>query len=235
MSIICKGDGECLDSNNYSKKPNVICDHSCIPIKCKNYILCSYQIPEMYIGCMGGKGLCRNCLESFGTWGTMPGGNIGKGILEITNNISCPVCNKDKTCISQPYCNHSLCVECFKECYGYNWKYDVKQPKFPYSEDIELEYEDVELIEDIKNFENKYPLMKIYNKEWDKWRDNEMVEYSKIKNTFMICPICHITKEIKYNQIIENKEIIKKSFRILKKHWLMVKYKDNEDNNIKDK
>ena len=43
--------------------------------------------------------------------------------------------------------------------------------------------------------------MKIYNKECNKWKYNEEEEYSKIEDTFMICPICHITKEIKYNQI----------------------------------
>jgi hypothetical protein len=65
----------------------------------------------------------------------------------MTNNMVCPVCNEEKTYISQLYCNHSLCVECFKDCYGYNYreKYEmnVERPIFPYSKDIELEYEDI--------------------------------------------------------------------------------------------
>ena len=210
MSRICKGDGECLqqyDEHDYIKQSDVICNHNCIPIKCKNYILCNQQFPEMYIGCWGGEGLCRGCHESFGTWGKMPKGNIGKGILEITNNIQCPVCNKEKTCISQPYCNHSLCVECFKECYGYNWEYDIEEPNFPYSKDIELEYEDFNYKEEIEEFEKKYPLMINYNIECDKWHDDSIKEYCKIKDTLGICPICHITKENKYNQIIETKEL----------------------------
>lgn len=201
MSKICKGDGECLiqnDINNYIKDDDFICNHYCIPIKCKNYFLCGDKFPEMYIGCWGGKGLCRIC----------------------------PVYNKEKTCISQPYCNHLLCIECFKEWYGLNWEYNVEQPNFPYSEDIKLEYED--FTEDIKIFENKYPLMKKYNEELNKWFVDETEEYIKIKHIFRICPICNITKEIKYNQIIENNEIYKKCFKIFKKNWLMKKYEDNK-------
>jgi hypothetical protein len=70
----CKGDGECLQQDNeydYIKKSDVICNHNCIPIKCKNYILCNQQFPEMYIGCwqfLHNKGLCINCHMLFGTW-----------------------------------------------------------------------------------------------------------------------------------------------------------------------
>jgi hypothetical protein len=145
------------------------------------------------------------------------------GILESTN-ILCPVCNENKICISQPYCNHSLCVECFKECYGDNWEYDVEEPEFPYSEDIELEYEDVNYREEIDKFEKKYPLMKKYSEECDKWHDDKIEAWRKIKHLFSICPICKITKEIKYNQILEKNEILRKYFNIFKKKWLIEKY-----------
>jgi hypothetical protein len=230
MNNSCKGNGECLVQsfeNDYIKRNDIICNHSCVPLKCKNYILCGSKCPEMYVGSWGGKGLCMSCHESFGTWGVMPKGNIGKGILEITNNIECPICLEEKECISQPYCNHSLCVECFKECYGYNWEYDVPRPKFPYSEDIELEYEDYNTREEIEIFENKYPLMKKYHEEYDKWHDDKIIAYRKIKHIFCICPLCRITKEIKYNQILEYNIIYKKCFNILKKNWLMKKYGDN--------
>ena len=44
MTRICNGVSEYLqqkNEHNYSKNPDIKCDHSCIPIKCKNYILCS--------------------------------------------------------------------------------------------------------------------------------------------------------------------------------------------------
>ena len=231
MSRICKGDGECLQQHNeyYIKNLEIICNHSCIPIKCKNYILCGEQFPEMYIECWSGKGLCWGCHMSFGTLGKMPNGNIGKGILDISYNMVCPVCLENQTCISQPYCDHSLCIKCFKKCYGYDWEYDVKEPNFPYSEDIHDKYSEIFDNEDIVNFENEYPLIKIYNREWTKWNDLKDENYDILdKYVFKICPVCHITKEIKYNQMIENKEILKKSFKILKKQWLINKYKDTE-------
>ena len=237
---ICKGNGFCLqqDEHQYSKNPDIKCDHSCVPIKCKNYILCSAQFPEMYIDCWGGEGLCYSCLTSFGTCEKMPNGNIvkiGKGILETTN-MCCPVCNEIKICISQPYCNHSLCVECFKECYGDNWEYDVEDPQFPYSEDIKREWmEDVSGDNEIEKFVNKYPLMKKYRDEDDKWYDNKIEAWRKIKHLFHVCPICKITKEIKYNQILENKNILKNYFNIFKKNWLMKKYNDSDDDTIINK
>ena len=231
---ICEGDGYCLkqenDLINYSKNPDIKCDHLCIPIKCKNYILCGNQFPEMYIDCWGGEGLCRSCHESYGTWGKMPKGNIGKGILE-TSDMLCPVCNDFKTCISQPYCNHSLCVTCFKDCYGYNWEYDGEEPKFPYSEDIKDKWEDVNYRDEIEKFVIEYPLMKKYIEENDKWHNDKEVVYQKMKPFFGICPICKIT-EIKYNQILENKEILRKTFNAFKKKWLMNKYNDSDDDTI---
>jgi hypothetical protein len=43
--------------------------------------------------------------------------NVGKGILEMSNNLKCPICLEIKEYISQPICNHSLCISCFKRCY----------------------------------------------------------------------------------------------------------------------
>jgi hypothetical protein len=106
MNRICKGDGECLeqcDENNYIKDSDVTCNHDCIPIKCKNYILCNTQFPEMYIGCWGGEGLCRNCDMIFGKE------------LNINNNIECNNCLENTKCVL--YLNQILCIECFKKNY----------------------------------------------------------------------------------------------------------------------
>jgi hypothetical protein len=227
MSRICKGDGECLEQtgdelDTFIKKLDIICIHNCIPIKCKNYILCKSQFAEMYMSCWGGEGLCRWCRECFGTWGKMPNGNIGKGILEVTDNIECPVCLEEKTCISQPYCNHSLCTVCFNTCYGRDYNRE-DEPYFPYPDLEEEYYADIENIK----WENEYPLIEIWNDEWDKWDDDRIEKYQNTKHLFCICPVCHITKEIKYNQLIENETLLKTSFKILKKNWLMKKYEDN--------
>ena len=146
--------------------------------------------------------------------------------------MCCPVCNEIKICISQPYCNHSLCVECFKECYGDNWEYDGEEPKFHYNEDIKDKWDDVNYSDEIEFFVNKYPLMKKYMEENDKWDDDKIEAWRKIKHFFCICPICKITKEIKYNQILENNEILRKFFNIFKKNWLMTKNNEVVDDTI---
>jgi hypothetical protein len=59
MSRICNETGECFeehDEHNYIKDHTVICNHNCILIKCKNYILCDQQFP-----CWACEGLCDRC------------------------------------------------------------------------------------------------------------------------------------------------------------------------------
>ena len=66
--IICKWDGKCLqqiDVNDYIKNPKFTCNHNCIPIKCKNYILCNEQFPKMYINCWNSIGVSAG--DSFST------------------------------------------------------------------------------------------------------------------------------------------------------------------------
>jgi len=119
----CNGDGECLlqdDINEYSKNPEILCIHNCIPVKCKNFEICGCMFPKMYIGCWGGKGCCVNCDMIFGEW------NGGKGILEISENIQeCCVCLEEKKLVSLPKCIHSVCIECLKKLYfGEEDEYD---------------------------------------------------------------------------------------------------------------
>ena len=168
------------------------------------------------------EGLCHNCHVEFGTWG----GHIFTPLE--TSDMLCPACNDFETCILQPYCKHSLCAKCYKKCYDYNWKYDVEKPIFPYSNDIEDKWNNtLKLHEEIEKFVNEYPLMKKYIEENDKWHDDKVV-YQKMKPFFGICPICKIT-ENKYDQILENKEILRKTFNAFKKKWLMNKYNDSDD------
>ena len=65
----------------------------------------------------------------------------GKGILEISDNLECPICLEINRGVSQPNCEHTVCIECFKRCY-----YGDKSgyPVFPYSEEIMNEWENDE-------------------------------------------------------------------------------------------
>jgi hypothetical protein len=110
----------------------------------------------------------------FGTWSNGEYEQTWKGILEMSNNLECHICLEIKECISQPRCNHSLCISCFKRCYYGDENIEGK-PIFPYP-DIEDEYDDD--TENIK-WANDYPLIKIYYEKLDKW------EREKLKNTRM--------------------------------------------------
>ena len=152
-------------------------------IHCKNYIICGAVLPEWWFDCKGNY-LCMNCDIMFGTWESGGIKYIGKGVLEITNNIECPICLEIKECISQPRCNHSVCISCFKRCY-YGDESREGEPIFPYP-DIEDDYYD-----DTENpkWEIDYPLIKIYNEEWNKWDDEKNERYENEEN-LRSCPIC---------------------------------------------
>ena len=84
-------------------------------IKCKNYEICEAVLPKWWFECKGSY-LCTNCDMMFGTWGSGENSHTGKGILEISDNIGCPICLETKRGISYPKCNHMACIECFKIC-----------------------------------------------------------------------------------------------------------------------
>ena len=146
-------------------------------IKCKNYIICEAVLPKWWFECKGNY-LCTNCHMMFGTWGD---NHVGKGHLEIIDNLECPICAEVKECISQPNCDHSVCISCFKRCY---YGDEEGEPTFPYP-DIEDEYYDD--TENIK-WEN-YPLIKMYDEEWYKWDDAKNKKYNQ-EEYLRKCPIC---------------------------------------------
>lgn len=152
-------------------------------IKCKNFELCKAVLPQWWFDCKGNY-LCTNCDMFFGTWGSGENLHIGKGILEISDNIECPICLEVKKCISQPRCNHSLCISCFKRCY-FGDKDTEGEPEFPYP-DIEDEYFDDP--ENIK-WTNDYPLIEIYNEKCSNWEVERWEKYDNESN-LRICPLC---------------------------------------------
>lgn len=113
-------------------------------IKCKNYELCKEILPKWWFDCKGSY-LCTNCHMLFGT---------GKGELDIKNNIECPICLEEKTGVSQPNCDHFLCIHCFRRCY---YGEEENYPDFPYNDNILEEW--AENPENSK-WEKDYPLIK---------------------------------------------------------------------------
>lgn len=149
-------------------------------IKCKNYALCGTVLPKWWFECKGNY-LCCDCHMSFGTWGER---HTGKGVLEIIDNQECPICLDTKKSISQPNCDHTLCLDCFKTCY-YGDDDSENEPKFPYP-DIEDAYYDNP--EDPR-WEKEYPLIQMYQVAWDAW-DHENTEKYNNQAYLRRCPLC---------------------------------------------
>ena len=121
----------------------------------------------------------------FGKWTDNTGKrHTGKGILEIYDSVYCPICLENKRGISQPNCDHKLCIDCFKRCY-YGDDDLENQPKFPYT-DIEDEYYDDQ---DNSKWEIDYPLIKKYNEDWNIWDDNKQSKYNN-ENYLKSCSLC---------------------------------------------
>lgn len=145
-------------------------------IKCKNYELCESVLPKWWFECKATY-LCIGCQMMFGTWGKQ----TGKGILEISDNVECPICLEYKRGISYPRCNHMVCIKCFKRCM---YVEDKTEPVFPYP-DIVDEYD-----EDPGNikWKNDYPLIETYNINLDEWENKEYEKYEN-KN-LQVCSLC---------------------------------------------
>ena len=141
-------------------------------IKCKNYIVCEEILPKWWFGCKGCY-LCVGCL-------------INRfDILKIINNVECPICLEIKEGITQPRCDHSVCISCFKRC-QYGDQNREGEPIFPYP-DIEDEYYDDS--GNLKWGEGDYPLIKIFNYECNTW-DDERIEKRENEEYLRNCPIC---------------------------------------------
>jgi hypothetical protein len=152
-------------------------------IKCKNYEFCEAVLPDWWYDCKG-RYLCTNCDIVFGTWSNPKSGiyKTGKGELSFVDNKECPVCLEVKRSVTQPNCDHTMCIECFKRChYGDN----SEEPKFPYSKEIEDEYFD-----DPDSMKwNNYPLIEKWDRELDLHEDERMRKFNR-EGYLRNCPIC---------------------------------------------
>jgi hypothetical protein len=155
---------------------NIAYDENGNGIKCKNYELCEAILPPWWFECKL-KYLCTNCDMMFGSWI-----ENSKEILKFNDDIECPICLQVSRGISHPRCIHSLCIMCFKRChYGDN----SGEPTFPYT-NIQAEYDDDQ---ENPKWKTDYPLIDIYNQEWNKWTDEKYEKYENEKNLRQ-CPIC---------------------------------------------
>jgi hypothetical protein len=174
----CKGDGDCLNQTESGYESNQSCEHKCVPIQCPNYIVCKTILPQWVLHCHSGT--CMHCNMMFGKWNN----DNNKHILKSKDDTECPICLETKLCVSQPRCDHYTCVDCFRRCY-----YGVEtsnQHDFPYSSDIENEYDT-----DPENpkWGDQYPLIKEWNALLNGILDDEERRYVEEKNLRQ-CPLC---------------------------------------------
>jgi len=124
-----------------------------------------------YLDSGGDPDLCMNCAVMF------------RKELVFKDDVECPICFETKKGITQPNCEHAICIECFRDCYY--GKYD--EPDFPYSKDIEEEYDEYDdLYNAPKSFLDKYPLIREYEEECNRRydRQDEMISVNSR------CPLC---------------------------------------------
>ena len=152
--------------------------------KCKNYEVCGEVLPSWWIECKF-RYLCIGCDVMFASWSSEEHGFVhtGKGILDFSDNIECPVCLEVKRGVTYPNCQHFVCIDCFKRCFYLD---DSGRPKFPYSEEIMDEY-----INDNANpkWEIEYPLIKKWNEEDSEWSIKREIKFDN-ESHLRSCPIC---------------------------------------------
>ena len=104
----CNGKGECYTNvpGTYVYYRLNYCENNCSLEKCPNFILCENYFPK----CVQDNyyGLCYHCSLAY-----KPSGQ-GRGKLQTLENYDCENCKVKTTCIEQAFCEHKLCIKCFK-------------------------------------------------------------------------------------------------------------------------
>jgi len=161
-------------------------------IKCKNYIVCGAVLPDWWYECKE-QYICTNCDMSFGTWTSRDSrtgvvtNHTGKGELNVTPSAECPICLDTTVGVSQPRCDHYVCVPCFRRCY-YGPKPTV-QPKFPYSNAILEEYET--MVEGASDeWLTRFPLVRQWENQIEACCDLDEERCAAETSSLSKCPIC---------------------------------------------
>jgi hypothetical protein len=178
-SQYCNSDGRCLKkiSNNfYYVSSKFFCLNNCQAIPCANNIVCDKLMPKYLLDEFDQ--LCTVCYNAFGKH---VGGN---GRLEKKEIDECPICYDENVFgISNPKCNHFMCINCFKTCYN-NILNEIKpdiEPPFPYSQDIYQIYLD----EPHNEIWGHYNEIVQWELDYNTW-SNRQNSYRKLDR----CPIC---------------------------------------------
>jgi len=178
---ICHGDGMCLTQddtpNNYIKIKDYTCEYNCSPVKCDNFLVCGEVDPKWVLN--------LNSSIAGGITGFQCKISFGK--LVFTDNVDCPICLEAKIGVKQINCDHKICIDCFKRCH-YGWRY-IPQPVFPYSREIEDEYDNRTSNNDPRWIND--PLIKKYEIEWVLYESKTDETYEKEAN-LRICSICRM-------------------------------------------
>jgi hypothetical protein len=178
--ITCKGNGECLQQNEYTheyyKTNNTICEHNCIALHCPNYIVCGSMAPKYILDMQND--LCYYCNDMFVT---EKGGN---GKLRAIDNVDCPICWDKTRCVTQPRCDHYTCVDCFRRCY-YGEDDSENEPEFPYSEIYKYAY-----YNDYNNpLWKEDESVKKWLIDWNNWNDVRIAKRES-EGYLQMCPVC---------------------------------------------
>lgn len=169
----------------YENSNKMKCDNgSDYGFPCKNFKLCGSVLPDWWWECKSNY-ICLNCDIHFGTWGS----KTGKGILDYSPSIECPVCmEEDVEGMSYPNCNHLICINCLRRCiYG---KPHEDYPSFPYDENVEEEFDRMDWIKNADEFFKRYPLLRDYYPEY--LRINRINDLIDAQNSDLsnLCPLC---------------------------------------------
>ena len=96
-----KCDCECECPENIQEYTSGKC-YVCTVIDCPNIRICGIRLPRMIMNCYRGR--CFNCDI---TW--------GRDFIFSLETEDCPICGESNLwCVKQPFCNHKICVDCFK-------------------------------------------------------------------------------------------------------------------------
>ncbi len=172
---VCNGYGVCLiqiNENEYMKNEDIECSHNCQPIKCPNFLVCENVLPEQYLYCH--HGVCGFCAIHF--YGILGKINTPLKYLQFSDNQECPICLETKMCVKQLYCEHKICVDCFKRCHWPPYWNDP-EPEFPYDSEDEYDPND--------------PLVQQYEEAYDKWV-SERTERERSESYLKKCPMCRM-------------------------------------------
>jgi hypothetical protein len=111
--------------------------------------------------------------------------NKKKRILKFEDGHDCPVCLEENVrCVQNINCDHYICITCFKKCHHWDVP-DDNQPPFPYSREIEDEYD-----EDPEKFRDD-PIINV-------WQDcmatyfDEIDEKNDSRSNLRLCPVCRL-------------------------------------------